>query len=283
MHEVPARHLSVFSFLDYGEFLNRAYADRKAMNRNFSHRYIAGKAGMTASQLTRVFRGNRKLNPALARPLAKVFGLKGDEAEYFEALVLFGVAKSDAEKAHFMERIIRMRGTQVKVLEQDQHRYFSSWHYAAIRELLNVLPFTGDHADLAGRLRPPIQPAEAKAAVDFLLLKGMVFREADGRYRLADPLVSSGRSVPAVVMNRMHAAMGELGVRAVLEVDPRERNFSFLTMSLSPRSLETIQDRLRKFRKEILEVAQQDPEADRVYQMNFQVFPLSQPCLAEKA
>jgi hypothetical protein len=48
-------------------------------------------------------------------------------------------------------------------------------------------------------------------------------------------------------------------------------------MSLSPRSLETILAKLRRFRKEVLEVANQDPIVDRVYQMNFQVFPLSHP------
>lgn len=277
MDAASPKPLSVFAYLDYGEYLKQAYLARKAKSRAFSHRYIAGKAGMTSAQLTRVFNGQRRLNPALAKALARVFGLKGDESEYFEALVLFGVAKSQAEKDHFMARIIRMRGTQMKILEEDQFRYFSAWYFTAIRELLNVHPFQGDYAELAARLQPPIKPAEAKAVMEFLLEQGMVLVDADGRHRLADPVVSSGRHVPAAVMNKMHFAMGELALRAIGMVHPSERNFSFLTLSLSPRSLDSIQDMARKFRREVLEVARQDSDADRVYQMNLQLFPLSTP------
>jgi uncharacterized protein (TIGR02147 family) len=271
---------SVYAYLDYQAFLKDRYKIRKGENRAFSHRYIASKAGMTSAQLTRVMNGKRNLNPLFAKPLAKVFGLKEDEREFFETLVLFCVAKTHAEKSHFLEKIIRIRTTAVKTLEKDQYEYFSAWYYTGLRELLNFYPFDGDYAKLARKLRPPIKTQDAKKAMDFLLQRGLVELGSDGVYRLADKLISSGRHIPAALMNNLHMGMGVLALRAVAEVDPLERNFSALTLSLSPNSLDTILAKLRRFRKEILEVARQDPEVDRVYQMNFQVFPLSNPEVA---
>jgi uncharacterized protein (TIGR02147 family) len=76
-------------------------------------------------------------------------------------------------------------------------------------------------------------------------------------------------------VNNLHISMAELAIRSVREAAPPERDFSSLTLSLSPHCLEAVKAKLRKFRKEILEMARQDTDVDGVYQMNFQVFPLS--------
>ena len=79
------------------------------------------------------------------------------------------------------------------------------------------------------------------------------------------------------------SGMAQSPDRAVQEVAPRERDFSSLTLSLSEPGLEAIKAKIRKFRKEILEMARQDTEVDRVYQVNFHVFPLSHPHPGRKA
>ena len=275
--KADAKSLSVYEYLDYRVLLQDRYQDRKTKSRAFSHRYIASKAGMTSAQVTRILNGKRSLNPRFARPLAKVFGLDEEERGFFETLVLFGMAKTHAEKNHLLEKIIRIRSSFIKTLGKDQYEYFSDWYYTGVRELLNVFPFAGDFADLAERMRPAITSQQARQAIEVLVQRGLVERTSESVYRQVDKVVSSGPHVPAALMNNLHLTMGELAQRALAEIDPRERNFSFVTCSLSPRSLDTVYAKLRRFRKEVLEVARQDPEVDRVYQMNFQVFPLSHP------
>ena len=272
-----AKPLSVYEYLDYRLLLQDRYQDRKIKSRAFSHRYIAAKIGMTSAQVTRILNGKRSLNPRFAKPLAKVFGLDEEESGFFETLVLFGMAKTHAEKNHLLEKIIRIRSSFIKTLGKDQYEYFSDWYYAGVRELLNVFSFAGDFAALAARMRPAITPQQARQAIQVLLQRGLVERMPDGVYRVVDKVVSSGPHIPAALMNNLHLTMGELAQQALAEIDPGERNFSFVTLSLSPRTLDTVYAKLRRFRKEVLEVARQDPEVDRVYQMNFQVFPLSHP------
>jgi uncharacterized protein (TIGR02147 family) len=54
-----------------------------------------------------------------------------------------------------------------------------------------------------------------------------------------------------------------------------ERDFSTLTVSLSPGSFEAARDIMRKARQEILALDEKETDPRRVYQMNFQLFPLS--------
>jgi uncharacterized protein (TIGR02147 family) len=53
------------------------------------------------------------------------------------------------------------------------------------------------------------------------------------------------------------------------------RNFSTLTMSVSGSTYEAMLEELRGFRRRLLEMAQNSDDVDRVYQMNFHVFPIT--------
>ena len=275
MSEGQTKPVRVFEYLDYREFLREKYAERKREHRSFSYRYIAGKCGISAGLLTRILKGQRSLNPSLSGRLASVLGLQDTERDFFEILVLFGQAKSHSEKNHFLEKILRIRATKVHTLGKHQFEYFRTWQYSALRELLNFYPFEGDLQKLSRMLRPPLKVQETKKALQLLIESGLIEKQVDGSVRLADKIISSGERIQATLVNNLHVSMAELAIRAIQEMDPMERDFSSLTLSLSPHCLEAVKAKVRKFRKEILEMARQDTDVNGVYQMNFHVFPLS--------
>lgn len=266
---------SVFDYLDYRELLRDRLASRKAANPAFSLRYVARKTDLSASLLTRVLKGQRNLNPAAAVHLARIFGFQDAERDFLETLILFGQARSHAEKSHFLDKILRIRATKVRTLGEDKAEYFRTWYYSALRELLNFYPFVDDFGKLSRMLRPAIKVEEARKAMKYLLDSALVVRQDDGTYRLSEAIVSSGERIKAPLVNNLHISMAELAIRAIQEMQPKERDFSSLTLSLSPTTLEAVKARIRKFRKEVLEMARQDEQVSGVYQVNFQVFPLS--------
>lgn len=67
--------------------------------------------------------------------------------------------------------------------------------------------------------------------------------------------------------------MAELGVEAIERFPKNQRDISTLTVSLSAESLERIKALIKSVRDNILEEAKTG--GDRVYQINFQVFPVS--------
>ena len=273
----PSATANVFEYMDFRAYLREAYRLRKQSMRIFSYRYIAGKIGVDAGTFARILKGERKLDPEVALRLAKVFGLDTREQYFFETLVLYGQARTLTEKNHFLEKLFRLRGIKMGTLEERQYAFYREWYYSALRELLRFHPFDGDWKKLARRLRPAVRPIDAKRAVGLLGEIGLVAADKDGRLRPTDQVITSGEAIGAVFVNNLHAAMGDLAMRTLREAKPAERDFSGLTLSLSSNGFEKLKYKLKQFRREVLELAQQDEGENCVYQLNLQAFPLSHP------
>lgn len=268
---------SVYQFLDAREFLRQAYDAQKRVNKGFSHRYIAKAMGAGSSSFFKdVLNGRASLNPARAAKFARLFCMNPRDTAYFETLVLYTQASDPAEKERLLQTLARAKGAgQQAVLEASQAEYLQKWHYAAVRELLAITDFDEDYEALASRLSPPITAAEARDAIQLLLRLKLIRRAKDGRYEKADKVVVTGprhqaeKSRPGILANL------ELARRALDTYPPEIRPFSYLTLSVSPESLQYIQERLREVRRDILERVSQDENVDRLYQLNMQLFPIS--------
>jgi uncharacterized protein (TIGR02147 family) len=79
-----------------------------------------------------------------------------------------------------------------------------------------------------------------------------------------------------VAINNFQLATLDLAKGSVDRFSKEERDISTLTLSFSEDLYKTIHERLKSFRREILESVKNDGgQVDRVYQVNFQIFPLS--------
>lgn len=271
----------IFDYLDYREYLHQRYQALKQKSPAFSYRYIAGKLGMDAGSVNGILKGRRKLDPALAGKVARIFGLNVFEQEYFEALVLYCQAKNHAERTILLEKLLRLRGIQIKRLEGRQFEFYRKWYYSALRELLNCRPGHADAEKLGRLLRPPISAQEARDALRLLLDLGLIQEQEDGAYRVTENLITSGEGARAAAMNGFHRAMAELAARAVQDIDPGERDFSALTLNCSSDALQDVKTILRQARRDILQRVEKDDRSDLVLQINFQAFPLSQKLIPE--
>lgn len=275
VEETQPGKVRIFDYLDYRDFLRARYQARKRENPSFSYRYIASRIGLDSGTFTRILKGERNLDPEIAGPLAKVFHLNDFEREYFQALILFCQARTPMEKNLFLEKVLRLRGSKVKTLEERQYEFYRKWYLPALRELLNVHPYDGNPQKLARTLRPPITPQEAREAVRLLQDLGLVEPDGKGGLRLTEKLISSGDAIRAVFIHNLQLSMAELGVRALSDAEPHERDYSGLTLSLSSKGFQDIRDMIKVFRRDVLERARRDSDVDRVYQVNVQFFPLS--------
>jgi uncharacterized protein (TIGR02147 family) len=56
----------------------------------------------------------------------------------------------------------------------------------------------------------------------------------------------------------------------------KECNFSSVTFSVSKKDFEEIQEEIRRARRKIMEIAKNSENPDRVYQLNVQLFPMTE-------
>jgi uncharacterized protein (TIGR02147 family) len=276
MLQSPRSAPYVFEYLDFREFLRRRYEELHKLKRTFSYRYIGLKVGLDSGSVSRVLNQDRKISVEIADKLAAVFGLRDAEAEYFQTLVFFCQSRSNAEKNHYLEKLLRLRPVHIRTLEEKQFRFYKDWYNLAIWTLLHYYPFNGDAKALARMLTPVITAAQAQESLDLLKEIGLV-AEKNGKLQVTDCLLSSGEAIPAFYLNNLHLEMAKLSQRFLELFETRERDFSGLTLTLSGASFEKIREKLKKYRLELLQIARQEKDSNRVYRMNLQLFPLTLP------
>ena len=169
-----------------------------------------------------------------------------------------------------------MRKSKVHELTAVQYMYFDKWYNVAIRELLNYFPFRGDYQQLAKMLNPPISPIEAKKSVALLKRLGLIEEKEDHTYRVTNKTITTVPHIPLVAVHNFQIATMDLAKEAIDRISREKRSISTLTLSLSKEAYKEIEDKLAIFRREVLDLVKHDKNRiNRVYQFNFQIFPLS--------
>jgi uncharacterized protein (TIGR02147 family) len=188
---------------------------------------------------------------------------------------MFNKANTGSEKKEYLDRLLAMRGSHFKKVEAHQWEYFEKWHNIAIRELIALRPFRGDFRALAAMLNPPISVPEARKSIELLLNLGLILKGPDGVFERTDAVLTAGDEISRTLIDSFQVQSMDLAKQALEKLPSGTRNFSTLTLSISSAAYAAMIEELRSFRKRILELARNSDNVDRVYQMNFHVFPLT--------
>jgi uncharacterized protein (TIGR02147 family) len=265
------------AYTDYRTYLKDVLEDRKQRGLPCSNRWFAQRAGMqSTSWLTLLLQGKKGLSKVSAAKLSKILGHSALQCRYFEALVEFNQAKTaGTREIHFLkvQEMARLRDPQL--IEQLQYGFYSAWYHTAIRSWLGMYPFQGDFESLAASLRPRITAQEAQKSVGLLLDLGLIVETSEGRMQLAASGITTGRKTSALQIDLFHHQTLGLAMEAMDRFPKPDREFSTMTVGIAAEMLPMVKDILAEARKRIAELAEASEMANRVYQVNFQVFPMS--------
>lgn len=268
---------SIFDYTDYRKFLADRYAREKQRNRNFSHRYISMAVGSSsAGWFSDLVKGRLNLTGAYLIKLIQVLGLESQEAQYFEGMVQYAQAASFEDRSRFFERMMSMRQPKTDLLGQDKFEYYSKWYYSAIRELLFIHDFQGDYAALGRVLSPPIRAKQAREAIALLERLELIRPDGNGRHRPSVPVLRKDTSAKAEHLFRYLRSQMELAMEALERHRPEERDISSLSLVLSRADFLRAKEEIRALRKRLLAWSEKPKGGERVFQCNFQMFPISE-------
>ena len=268
--------VNIFEYTDYREYLKAYFAERKRKDSKFSHRWLSYKLDLATSNfIMLVMQGKRNLNRSLCFRISGVFKHTRKEAAYFENMVNFIQAKNNKEKDLYFSRMMSLRkNLKVDKIEEWQYEYYTNWYNPVIRELVTGPGFKGDVNTLAKKLVPAITPTQAKRSIRLLLKLGLIKKKGK-RYIQSSPFISTGPEVNSLAVVNFHRKMGELAIESLDRIPKNERNITSSTIYISQKVFDTIRNKIEDFRKEILELANLNIDDERVYQLNFQIFPVS--------
>lgn len=268
--------VDVFRYRDYRVFLREHYERNKQRKRGYSLRAFSLHAGLRSpNYLKLVMDGARNLTPQMAFRFAETCGLTGEAIEYFCDLVAFNQARLARERELCYERLKRFSRFR-KVYKLDaESAYHSEWYIPAIRELTSRSDFREDPTWIAATLLPPISPAQARRALSVLLELALLVRDDSGRLVQPEQLLETPEGPLGHHVVQFHRAMMAHGSAALDRVPREEREISSLTLCLSEADFAKLRAEIRAFRGRLLQRYQAGEHAERVVQLNFQVFPLS--------
>ncbi len=279
--------LKIFMYMDYREYLTAYYAKRKASERGYSYAVFSRAAGIQSpNYLKLVMDGTRGLTPQNTLRFAKALSLTPTETEYWENLVAFNQAKAAEQKRHYLMRLAQVTPPRddeegaARVREiRDEWAYFSSWHHAAIRELLLFPAFEEDPTWIAKKLRRRLTIEEARHSLQLLERLGFAGRDEKGRLRQSEREVRylSLHNHRNHIIQNYHVSTARLALESI-ETDPVERrDFSGLMIGVRKEDFARLRARLTEFRQQINQEFSSVTAADQVVQINFQVIPVTDP------
>jgi uncharacterized protein (TIGR02147 family) len=272
---------NVFEYTDFRKYLADWFEEKKKAQAAFSYTTFAQKAGFSdRGFFHNVIHGKRGLTKESLVKVSQAIGHSKAEGEYFENLVFFNKAAGLKDRNYFYEKLSSVKSAghaavKVQQIRKDQYEFCSSWHHVVVRSLIDLYPEIKDHAQLAKMVYPAIKPKQAKKSVELLLRLGLIEKRTNGGWKIGSKVLSTGKEVQSLAVQHFHLACMELAAKALRELPGNKRNISGLTLGISQKAYEKICEIIYSSQEKILEVAEKDTDSDRVYQLNFQLFPVS--------
>jgi uncharacterized protein (TIGR02147 family) len=268
----------IFNYYDYRQYLNDLVTFHRQRSPVFSHRYIVQKAGFKSpTALKHVIDGKRNLSLEAANRFAAALKIEGIPRHYFLTLVLFNQSDSLAEQEKYLNELVELKRAEDPArLDEDRFDVLSQWYHLAIREVVDLPDFKNSAKWIARILCPQITAFEASQSLQLLKRLGLVEKK-NGRLQPTQRTIATEHQVHSVKALDYHRQMITRGAESITRFESDRREVSGTTLRMSHRDVQHVKILLREFRKKMLALAANSNEADQIYQLNFQFFPLVTP------
>lgn len=251
------------------EWLREVYHRRKRQNPRYSLRAFAKSLNLNSGRMSEILSYKRPLTPSMGARIAAKLKLEPMQAEKFHALI--ANQRQHSQDIRSMDRRAGGR-SHVKILNLDQFRLIADWQHFAILALMRTKSFTTDMDWIARRLG--ISLKSATQAINRLTRLGLMSRTAGAweptERKLATPRDIASQAVRKAHRQNMLKALGALG-----SVPVAQRDFSSITMAIAAEQLPLAKEYIQEFRRRMATLLE-TKDADAVYTLNIQLFPLTQ-------
>ena len=266
----------VLQYTNYRVYLRDYYEFKKKTVPAFSLRFFAEKAGLSShAHLKLTIDGTRNITKNTVVKLIHGLGLDGQRAVYFESLVFFNQAQTDADKQVYYAQLLKASPrSKLHKMDKAQFRIFREWHHSAILEMVALKDFRPIPDWISKRLGGLITPAQVTESLKLLVEVGLLVKTANG-YRQRDPLITTDDEVQDLMVKMYHLQMLKLSADMLSTLPGAQRDVSALTFSIKREDFPNLKKHLQLMRKELLDFSAKAGEAEDVVQVNIQLYPLT--------
>jgi uncharacterized protein (TIGR02147 family) len=233
------------------------------------------KAGFKSpTALKHVIDGKRNLSLESANKFASALKIEGIRRHYFLTLVLFNQTDLLSEREKYLNELVELkRSENPSMLEEEKYDVLSKWYHLVVREIVDLPDFKNSMKWISRIFCPQITVQDAADSLQLLKTLGLVER-IDGKLCQSEKTLETDERVKSVKVAEYHRQMIQLGAESITRFTSGERDISGTTLRISRNDVDTVKVLLKEFRRKLLNLAVNSPDADQIYQLNFQFFPL---------
>jgi uncharacterized protein (TIGR02147 family) len=275
------------AYTDYRLFLQDHFEYRRYQTRMdrrpYSYAMFSAAADIKSpNYLKLVIEGKRNLSASMARKFSKAIGLSKSETDEFVALVNFTQTENPLERNRKLKELSDLRvGRKLKTgeIDHDTWEKVPSWVAWVLHALTDQKNVSADFESLYSQLRRKAKPDVVKRCLDKLMESGELVADAQGELQKGRLLMAGSENVPVDLVRKIQSELIYLGLESLAQDPPQDREFGAMTVALTEEEFEALKFELRQLRKrwtkDIL-VKRQESKGDRVFQLNIQLFPVSE-------
>tara|TARA_B100001094_G_scaffold273352_1_gene279694 strand:+ start:230 stop:1162 length:933 start_codon:yes stop_codon:yes gene_type:complete len=271
--------INIFSFLSYREFLEALYLELKSSLKKYSYNKFSEDLGLSNSNVAwMIITGRRKLTTNNLQKLVPALGLKGKPRQYLVALVKHNNSNQPEGREKHFRHLIELRGADPEVDQADTAnlQYFAEWYYPIIREMTALGHCTKDYESVANQVLMKVLPKQVEKALSLLEKLDLVAHDQEaGIYQHSGEQIFPDKTVGQIATVRFHERMCDLAKEAVTRVPAEEREMNVLTVALSEDHAGKAAKIIYEAAEQIFRLEQESKQAERVYQVNLQLFPVT--------
>lgn len=273
-------------FMDYRLFLADFYQAKKHLTRAsirpYSYSIFSAAADIKSpNYLKMIIEAKRNLSPEMVVKFAKACSFNKAQTDEFKLLVSFNQAEDPADRNYALKQLSEYRVEQkLKHGELDRKTFeeMPNWIGWIIYALADQEGVTFEASQLKDLLRGKASEAEINEAVENLIRSGELVRDPVSAAISKGKPTEVQKDIPAALIRKLQMQLMYLGLESLYQDNSSEREFGSLTMSLTEKEFDLIKFKLRHLRKSLHKdnlVAREISKGNRVYQLNLQLFPVS--------
>ncbi|MBK7960685.1 MAG: DUF4423 domain-containing protein [Bdellovibrionales bacterium] len=282
------------NYLNYRLFLNDFYLYRKKISKNdlrpYNYQFFSAAANIKSpNYLKMIIEGRRNLSEDMIGKFGRALSLSKDQTEEFRILVRMNQSEDTSERNIFLKTLSEFRVEQKLKSGQIDRRAWEkipNWTAWVILAVVDQPSAQVRMSDLRAILRDKASEDEIEKAVSGLLGSGQLSRDSRGLLRRGRAHSETPEDVPVALVRKLQAQLMYLGLESLYHDAPTEREFGTLTLNLTKDEFAEIKFKLRQMRKAIhkdTSIARMKTAGERVYQLNIQLFPVTDKITAVNA
>lgn len=277
---------SLSDYMDFRLFLADFYHFKKDSTkqslRPYNYAVFSAAADIKSpNYLKMIIEGKRNLSMDMVAKFAKACGLNKAQSDEFKLLVTFNQAEDPADRNYALKQLSEYRVQQKLKRGEFDRKVFEkvpNWIGWIIYALVDQEGVSFETSKLKDLLRGKASESEIDQALKNLLISGELQKDPETGLITKGKPTEAPDEIPSALIRQLQMQLMYLGLESLYQDKATEREFGSLTLSLTAAEFEELKFKLRQMRKALHKentIARMASKGERVYQLNLQLFPVS--------